>query len=277
MKMMTSETKVLNKRDLMKVFWRSFTMEWTWNYERQANLGYGFAMVPILEKLYKDKPEEKAEALQRHLEFFNTTPHVSTLILGISSAMEEQNSAQEDFDTSSINNVKVGLMGPLAGIGDSLLWGTLRIIATGIGTSLALQGNILGPILFLLIFNIPHIILRYICMMGGYKLGAGFLSKMQQGGLMDKVTYGASIVGLMSIGAMIATMVTVNIPLSYGEGDSAIVIGDILNGIIPGIIPLLFTGFIYWLVTKKKMKTTVALLLILVIGIIGSLTGILGA
>ncbi len=275
--MMTSETKVLNKRDLMKVFWRSFTMEWTWNYERQANLGYGFAMVPILEKLYKDKPEEKAEALQRHLEFFNITPHVSTLILGISSAMEEQNSTQEDFDTSSINNVKVGLMGPLAGIGDSLLWGTLRIIATGIGTSLALQGNILGPILFLLIFNIPHIILRYICMMGGYKLGAGFLSKMQQGGLMDKVTYGASIVGLMSIGAMIATMVTVNIPLSYGEGDSAIVIGDILNGIIPGIIPLLFTGFIYWLVTKKKMKTTVALLLILVIGIIGSLTGILGA
>ena len=154
--MMTSETKVLNKRDLMKVFWRSFTMEWTWNYERQANLGYGFAMVPILEKLYKDKPEEKAEALQRHLEFFNTTPHVSTLILGISSAMEEQNSTQEDFDTSSINNVKVGLMGPLAGIGDSLLWGTLRIIATGIGTSLALQGNILGPILFLLIFNIPQ-------------------------------------------------------------------------------------------------------------------------
>ena len=275
--MMTSETKVLNKRDLMKVFWRSFTMEWTWNYERQANLGYGFAMVPILEKLYKDKPEEKAEALQRHLEFFNTTPHVSTLILRISSAMEEQNSTQEDFDTSSINNVKVGLMGPLAGIGDSLLWGTLRIIATGIGTSLALQGNILGPILFLLIFNIPHIILRYICMMGGYKLGAGFLSKMQQGGLMDKVTFGASIVGLMSIGAMIATMVTVNIPLSYGEGDSAIVIGDILNGIIPGIIPLLFTGFIYWLLTKKKMKTTVALLLILVIGIIGSLTGILGA
>lgn len=274
--MTTSETKVLNKRDLMKVFWRSFTMEWTWNYERQANLGYGFAMVPILEKLYKDKPEEKAEALQRHLEFFNTTPHVSTLILGISSAMEEQNSTQEDFDTSSINNVKVGLMGPLAGIGDSLLWGTLRIIATGIGTSLALQGNILGPILFLLIFNIPHIILRYICMMGGYKLGAGFLTKMQQGGLMDKVTYGAAIVGLMSIGAMIATMVTVNIPLSYGEGDSAIIIGDILNGIIPGIIPLLFTGFIYWLVTKKKLKTTVALLLILVIGIIGSLTGILG-
>lgn len=274
--MTTSETKKLNKKDLLKVFWRSFTMEWTWNYERQANLGYGFAMVPIIEKLYKDKPEEKSAALQRHLEFFNTTPHVSTLILGISSAMEEQNATQEDFDTSSINGVKVGLMGPLAGIGDSLLWGTLRIIATGIGTSLAMQGNILGSILFFLIFNIPHVILRYICMMGGYQFGAGFLAKLQEGGLMDQLTYGASILGLMSIGGMIATMVNVNVPLTYGSGDGAIVIGDIINGIVPGLLPLLFTGFIYWLVTKKKMKTTVALVVILLIGILGSLTGILG-
>lgn len=273
--MMTSDTKI-TKKDLMKVFWRSFTMEWTWNYERQANLGYGYAMIPILDKLYKDKPEEKAEALQRHLEFFNTTPHVSTLLLGISSAMEEQNAEEEDFDTSSINNVKVGLMGPLAGIGDSLLWGTLRIIATGIGTSLAMDGNILGPILFFLIFNIPHVILRYMCMMGGYRLGAGFLTNLQKNGLMDKLTYGAAVLGLMSIGGMIASMVSVNVPLSFGSGDSAIVVGDIINGIVPSLLPLLFTGFIYWLVTKKKMKTTVALVLILIIGIIGSLLGILG-
>lgn len=275
--MMTSNNNLaLSKKDLTRVFWRSFAMEWSWNYERQANLGYGFAMVPIIDKLYKDRPEEKAAALQRHLEFFNTTPHVSTLILGISSAMEEQNATQEDFDTDSINNVKVGLMGPLAGIGDSLFWGTLRIIATGIGTSLALQGNVLGPILFFLIFNIPHVILRYICMMGGYKFGAGFLSKVQQNGLMEKVTYGASIVGLMSIGAMIATMVAINIPFTYESNGASIVIGDILNSIMPGLLPLLFTGFIYWLVTKKKMKTTWVLMLIILIGILGSLTGILG-
>lgn len=275
--MMTSNNNLaLSKKDLTRVFWRSFAMEWSWNYERQANLGYGFAMVPIIDKLYKDRPEEKAAALQRHLEFFNTTPHVSTLILGISSAMEEQNATQEEFDTDSINNVKVGLMGPLAGIGDSLFWGTLRIIATGIGTSLALQGNVLGPILFFLIFNIPHVILRYICMMGGYKFGAGFLSKVQQNGLMEKVTYGASIVGLMSIGAMIATMVAINIPFTYESNGASIVIGDILNSIMPGLLPLLFTGFIYWLVTKKKMKTTWVLMLIILIGILGSLTGILG-
>ena len=100
---MTSNNNLaLSKKDLTRVFWRSFAMEWSWNYERQANLGYGFAMVPIIDKLYKDRPEEKAAALQRHLEFFNTTPHVSTLILGISSAMEEQNATQEDFDTDSI-------------------------------------------------------------------------------------------------------------------------------------------------------------------------------
>lgn len=274
---MTSNQKItLNKSDLKKVFLRSFTMEWTWNYERQANLGYGYAMVPIIDKLYKDRPEEKAAALQRHLEFFNTTPHVSTLILGISSAMEEQNANQENFDTSSINNVKVGLMGPLAGIGDSLLWGTLRIIATGIGTSLALQGNILGPILFFLVFNIPHVILRYICMMGGYQFGSSFLTKMQEGGLMEKVTYGASIVGLMSIGAMIATMVSINLPFTYESNGASIVLGDIINSIMPGLLPLMFTGFIFWLVTKKHMKTTWILILIIAIGILGSFTGILG-
>lgn len=274
---MTSNHKItLDKSDLKKVFLRSFTMEWTWNYERQANLGYGYAMVPIIDKLYKDRPEEKAAALQRHLEFFNTTPHVSTLILGISSAMEEQNANQENFDTSSINNVKVGLMGPLAGIGDSLLWGTLRIIATGIGTSLALQGNILGPILFFLVFNIPHVILRYICMMGGYQFGSGFLTKMQEGGLMEKVTHGASIVGLMSIGAMIATMVSINLPFTYESNGASIVLGDIINSIMPGLLPLMFTGFIFWLVTKKHMKTTWILILIIAIGILGSFTGILG-
>lgn len=200
-----------------------------------------------------------------------------TLILGISTAMEEENALDENFDTSSINSVKAGLMGPLAGIGDSFMWGTLRIIATGIGTSLAMNGNILGPILFFLLFNIPHVILRYICMMGGYKFGAGFLSKIAAGGLMEKLTYAASILGLMSIGSMIATMVTVNIPLKYTNADTRCCYSCCNKwNCFPCLLPLLFTGFIYWLVTKKKMKTTWALILIFIIGILGSLTGILG-
>lgn len=159
MKMKSS--KLLTRKDLMKTFWRSFTMEWAWNYERQSNLGYMYAMVPALNKLYKGQKEKLKQAYKRHLEFFNITPWLSTFPLGISIAMEEQNALNEEFDDESINNIKIALMGPLSGIGDSFFWGTLRVIATGIGTSLAVQGNILGPILFLLIFNVPAIIARY--------------------------------------------------------------------------------------------------------------------
>lgn len=273
--MTTSKDNDMNitKKDLMKVFWRSFSMEWSWNYERQANMSYAYGMIPIIKKLYKTD-EERAEALKRHLEFFNTTPHISTLILGISTAMEESNAKSEDFDTSSINNVKVGLMGPLAGIGDSFFWGTLRVIATGIGTSLALQGNILGPILFLLVFNIPHLLVRYFAMMGGYKLGAGVLDKIQKSGLMESLTYGAAILGLMVIGGMTAEMVAVNIPLTIGEGDSAMAVAEILNGIVPGIMSLGFTGFIYMLL-GKNFKTTTILILIAAIGILGAFFGVL--
>ncbi len=150
---MTTSNK-LTKKELNQVFWRSFGMEWDWNYERQMNMAYCYCMLPVIKKLYSNK-EDQIAAMQRHLEFFNTTPQLSTLILGISAAMEESNANDPNFDTESINSVKVSLMGPLAGIGDSFIWGTLRIIATGVGLSLANQGNILGPILFLLIFNIP--------------------------------------------------------------------------------------------------------------------------
>lgn len=139
----------LTKKDLRRLFWRSFQMEFSWNYERQMNLAYTYAMIPILKKLYKKK-EDLSNALMRHLEFFNTTPHIVTMMLGVSAAMEEQNAKDKNFDPSTINNVKASLMGPLAGLGDSFFWGTLRLIATGVGTSLALQGSILGTFCFYL-------------------------------------------------------------------------------------------------------------------------------
>ena len=197
---MTTSNK-LTKKELNQVFWRSFGMEWDWNYERQMNMAYCYCMLPVIKKLYSNK-EDQIAAMQRHLEFFNTTPQLSTLILGISAAMEESNANDPDFDTESINSVKVSLMGPLAGIGDSFIWGTLRIIATGVGLSLANQGNILGPILFLLIFNIPAQGLRYYLMNAGYKLGSGFLAKIQENGLMSKLTYAASVLGLMVVGGI---------------------------------------------------------------------------
>lgn len=271
---MTSK-KQLTKKDIRRVFWRSFGMEWDWNYERQSNMAFCYSLLPVIEALY-DTKEERAEAMQRHLEFFNTTPHLSTLILGITAAMEESNANDKDFDTESINNVKVSLMGPLAGIGDSFIWGTLRIIATGVGLTLATKGNILGPILFLLIFNIPAQGLRYYLMNAGYKLGSSFLSKIQKSGLMETLTYGASILGLTVIGGMTAENVSVNIPFAIGSGEEATTIGDICNSIMPGILPLLFTLFMFYLLKNKQMKTTTLLIICVIIGLVGSFFGILG-
>lgn len=271
----TTGEKKLTKRDLNKVIVRSLGMEWDWNYERQMNMAFCYSMLPIIEKLY-DKEEDRIDAMQRHLEFFNTTPQLSTLILGITAAMEESKANDPDFDSESISNVKVSLMGPLAGIGDSFIWGTLRIIATGVGVSLASQGNILGPLLFLLIFNIPAQGLRYYLMHMGYKLGSGFLQKIQENGLMETLTYGASVLGLMVIGSMTAGNVAINVPLVIGEGDAATTFGDICNTIMPGLLPLAFTLLVYFLVSKKNVKTTTLLLLFVVIGLAGSFFGILG-
>lgn len=116
-----NEKKLLTKSDINKVFWRSFTVNASFNYERQMSQGAQYALSPILQKLYPDK-KELGEALQRHAEFFNTTPMLCPFIFGITAAMEEENATQEDFDPNTINSVKAGLMGPLAGIGDSVFW-----------------------------------------------------------------------------------------------------------------------------------------------------------
>lgn len=271
----TADERKLTKKDLNRVAIRSLGMEWDWNYERQMNMAFCYSMLPIIKKLYPNR-DDQTEAMQRHLEFFNTTPHMSTLILGITAAMEEQNANDPEFETESINNVKVSLMGPLAGIGDSFIWGTLRIIATGVGVSLAAQGNILGPILFLLLFNIPAQGLRFYLMHAGYKLGSGFLAKVQESGLMEVLTYGASVLGLMVIGGMTAENVGINVPLVIGSGETATTLGDICNTIMPGLLPLAFTLLMYWLVSKKNVKTTTLLVALVVVGLVGSFFGILG-
>lgn len=151
----------ITKSDLRKVFTRSCTLDSAWNYERQQNLMYCYSMIPILKRLYGDDKEKMAEALQRHLEFMSCTPHIVTLLMGITSAMEEENKNTESFDASSISAVKTSLMGPMAGIGDSFFWGTLLTIAIGVAVSFSQQGSIIGPISFLLIINIPGFLARF--------------------------------------------------------------------------------------------------------------------
>ncbi|VEA41267.1 PTS family sugar transport protein component IID [Salmonella enterica subsp. enterica] len=164
-----SESRI-TARDLRSVFWRSFTLQGSWNYERQQHMGYAFAMSPALKRIYQD-PAELGRALQRHLVLFNTTPHLSTFVFGLSIAMEEENQRNPNFNEESINAVKTSLMGPLAGIGDSIFWGSLKVIAAGMGIYFAQQGSILGPILALLVYNIPHILCRWYALKLGYRAG----------------------------------------------------------------------------------------------------------
>ena len=157
------EGGIITEGDLRKVFWRSFPLQASFNYERMQNVGFCYSLLPILKKLYPNK-DDMAAALKRHLSFFNTTPQVVTLITGACVAMEEENAQAEreggSFDMESIAALKAALMGPVAGIGDSFFWGTFRVIAAGVGCGLAAQGSILGAILFLLIFNVPALLAR---------------------------------------------------------------------------------------------------------------------
>lgn len=263
----------LPKRTIRSLFFRSLALEANFNFETWQNSGFAFAIIPVLKKLYTTK-QSMASALKRHLQFFNTSPYGCTLIIGIVAAMEEQNKRSEDFDEESINSIKLGLMGPLAGVFDSLFWGTLRVIAAGVGVSLAIKGNILGPILFLLIFNVPHLILRYNLTFIGYRTGTRFLRNLAKTNVMDKLTAGSSILGLMVIGAMTATLMHVTTPLTIGGADSAVHVQDILDQIVPDIIPLGLTFLTFYFV-KKNIKTTWLLLGLLTLGFIGSIMHVL--
>jgi PTS system mannose-specific IID component len=268
----TDETKTtakLTKRDIRSLFFRSLTLEANFNFETWQNTGFAFTIIPVLKRLYTTK-QSMAAALKRHLQFFNTSPYGSTLILGITAAMEEQNSQDKDFDEESINSVKLGLMGPLAGVFDSLFWGTFKVIAAGVGTSLAIKGNVMGPILFILIFNVPHLLLRYNLTFIGYNAGTKFLQNLAKNNVMDRLTKGASILGLMVVGAMPATLMSISTPLTIGTTKSAVAVQDILNQIVPAMIPLGLTFLVYYFV-KKNVKTTYLLLGLLVLGFVGSM------
>ena len=269
---MTSKEKKLTKKDINGMFWRSFSVNASFNYERQMSQGCQYSLSPILQKLYPAK-EDLAAALKRHGEFFNSTPMVDPFIFGIVAAMEEENANSEDFDVTSINSVKAGLMGPLAGIGDSVFWGTLRPLAGGIACSLAINGNVFAPILFLLLFNIPNVLVRYYGAHLGYNSGMKAMTQFEKMGLTEKIFQGAAIIGLLVVGGMIASMVSVNLGLSIGSGESAIAINDVLNGIMPKMLPLLTTLGIYKLI-KKGVKVNWILLGIIAVSILGTFIGI---
>lgn len=262
----------LTKEDqkmINQLFRSSFVLENAYNYERQQALGYAVGMWPAIKRFYPEK-EDQAEALTRHMQIFNTTPHMVTVITGVSAALEKEASENKDFDKSVINNVKVSLMGPLAGIGDSFFWGTIRIIATALALPLSTQGSILGPILFLVAFNVPHMLIRYFGLVFGYKFGTNVMSGITGNGFFEKLTKAATIVGLMVIGAMSAQMVKLETVLSLSFEDAVFNIQDYIDQIFPLLLPLLYTLFMFYLLKNKKKSSTFLLVITILVGIIGA-------
>jgi fructoselysine and glucoselysine-specific PTS system IID component len=266
--------KTIDKKTLRSVFWRSFALQGAFNFEKMQNIGYAYSMIPVIKRLY-DKESDQSDALKRHLALFNSTPAVTPAIIGISAAMEEQNVNHKGaFDESSINAVKAALMAPLAGIGDSLFFGTFRVIAAGIGISLAKQGSILGPILFLVLYNIPNIAIRIWGLKYGYKVGINSLEKLQKNGLMNQIMSIVGMIGMMVVGGMVATMLTVETPIKFSMAGATVKIQSIIDQIIPNFLPLIVTLFVFWLIRKKISisKLTVG---ILILGILAHVIGIL--
>ena len=269
-----TENSLITKSDMRKTFWRSFPLQGCFNYERMQNVGFCYSMIPVLKRLYPEK-EKAREALKRHLSFFNTTPQVVSFITGACVALEEQNKkSEEGFDIESITALKAALMGPIAGIGDSFFWGTFRIIAAGVGCGLAAKGSILGAILFLLIFNIPHYLVRYYGLKMGYKSGISFIETAQSSGMVEILTNCAKIIGLCVVGAMIASMVSFSTPLVLNIGETQVGIQEVFDQILPKILPLVLTFGIYGLL-KKGYKTVTVMLGIIVVSILCAFLGIL--
>lgn len=263
----------ITKSDLNKIFRRSMTFEGSWDYERQMYLANAFTLGPIIKKLYPSK-EDRADALKRHLEFFNITPYLATLVCGIVTAMEEVKANGGEIGGEAISNVKTSLMGPLSGIGDSLFLTTWRTVTAGIGCSIAMQGNPLGAVLFFLLFNIPAQAVRYICAIKGYEMGSKLLVKLSETNIMKRLTRLTGVVGMMAVGAMIASMVSVTTPLAFGSGDEALAIQGVLDQIMPCLLSVIATAVIYW-VMGKKPNTAVVLVSIVVFSIACSAVGIL--
>lgn len=302
-----AEKLQLSKSDRQKVWWRSTFLQGSWNYERMQNLGWAYALIPAIKKLYTSK-EDRAAALKRHLEFFNTHPYVAAPIIGVTLALEEERANGTEIDDTAIQGVKIGMMGPLAGVGDPVFWFTVRPILGALGASLAMAGNIVGPLLFFFGWNIIRMAFLWYTQELGYKAGSE-ITKDLSGGIIQKITKGASILGMFILAVLVERWVsinfTVNLPstklsegayIEFPKGnvtgtelqgilgkvadglslspEKANTLQGQLNSLIPGLMGLALTFLCMWLL-KKKVSPITIIIGLFIVGIAARFFGIM--
>ncbi|MBC6356952.1 PTS mannose transporter subunit IICD [Lactobacillus helsingborgensis] len=263
----------LTHSDLVKTWLWEQSDEACYNYERLQALGLTNMMIYPIRKLY---PQNKqADELKKYMVFFNTEPHmVGPVIHGIALSMEEARANGANVSAEDINGVRTGLMGPAAGIGDTVQQGIIFPILASIGATMALERNYFGPIMFTVVFELIIYSIGYLMFMYGYKKGKASVVSILKSGLLDKVTNAFSIVGLMVVGTMAATRVTIKTPLIWHVGQSVIKVQSLFNQLAPSLIPLLITLLVWWLL-RKKVNASIIVVGIFVIGILCSYLGIL--
>ena len=275
---MTQNHKKLTKGDLRSMYMRSTFLLGSFNFERMQSMGFCVTMMPAIKRLYSKK-EDQAAALKRHLEFFNTQPWIGSAIMGVTAAMEEERANGAEIDDGAISGVKVGLMGPLAGVGDPIYWGTARIILAVLGATLAKEGNIMGPILFFVGINLIRVLTRWYSMNYGYQKGTEIVQDME-GGQLQKITTGASILGLFIMGGLVAKWASLKIPYviaKYQQDGQEVVrtVQSTLDELLPNLVPLLLT-FLCMYLLKKKVSAIAIILVMFVVGVGGRYAGIFG-
>ena len=228
----------IEKKDLKTIYRRYLALNCMNDYPGQMHNGYTFSLLPVLDKIYKDNKEERIKAKKRHMEYFNITPNIAGFALGISTAMEEENAKNPEF------------------------------LATSLVITMAAAGNVFAPILFLLIYNIPNYLARWYSLKYGYSMGMEFMVKSQKSGIMDKVSYACTVVGLMAIGAMIFYTVNISTPITIGNvKNGGIVLQTTLDTVMPGMLKIALVGIEYWLL-KKGVKVVPLLIGTMAVGVL---------
>lgn len=257
--------KPLDKKTLNKMVWRSLFLQASFNYERMQAAGWLYGILPGLKKIHKNK-EDLSKSMEHNLEFFNTHPFLITFVMGIILSLEQQKA-----DTNTIRAVRVAAMGPLGGIGDALFWFTLVPITAGITANMAINGSLAGPILFLIIFNVVQFIVRFWLMHWSYNLGSKAIDILTKNA--KEFTKSASLLGVFIVGALTSNYGATKLGIVIPNGESPIDIQNILDGVLPQMIPLALTLLLFFLFKKKSWKPIYCIALLLILGLLGSFIG----
>ncbi len=268
-----TNNEVCSAKTRKKVFWRWLLHgETGWNYEKMQGSGYCYSVMPMLKEVYKDDPDGMQAAVKNHLQFFNTTPQSANIILGVNCAMEP---TLKTDGLDVVASVKTGLMGPLAGVGDSIFGVIIGTIFGAISANLALQGSPIGIIIQILFNTLVILPIRYFLFELGYKEGINVVSSLS--GSMNKLIDAANVLGLTVVGALIPTVVNMNCPAVFKLSEVEMAVqADMLDAVMPKLLPVLYIVFMYWLLGRKKMTSTKGILITLVLAIALSYFGILG-